>query len=314
MFPHIAVSKELDGSYANDTLWRWAMCWEGWGRWGNWHSLQLMSTLCRKIRSIWCYKPKYEPPSPPPAQTMWELICLGQGGPRLADPEGEIITPEVETPSGLLQERRQQKGVVDQEALLARHLEVPYWPLVHRPADQEATFQTFYPLTAASWWVHKGQMPSSQPVWRNEGIFEAIVLPPLADSLWFDPQVNHRELLRRSSFFRSPEVYFDSHLLSEGSCRRSSLKFQGQVINGRKTMFFCKCCTYMKQLKTEFITNATVAHGVNKQLSVQHSRTRWTSKSSVCLQPVQPLKWGQTALSCLAAVCLMLAWLPLFLT
>lgn len=56
--PHIAVSKELDGSYANDTLWRWAMCWEGWGRWGNWHSLQLMSTLCRKIRSIWCYKPK----------------------------------------------------------------------------------------------------------------------------------------------------------------------------------------------------------------------------------------------------------------
>lgn len=45
-----------------------------------------MSTLCRKIRSIWCYKPKYEPLLPP--QTMWELICLGQGGPRLAWPGG----------------------------------------------------------------------------------------------------------------------------------------------------------------------------------------------------------------------------------
>lgn len=60
----------------------------------------------------------------PSPQTMWELICLGQGGPRPADLEGEIITPEVETPSGLLQERRQQRWEVDQKALLARHLEV----------------------------------------------------------------------------------------------------------------------------------------------------------------------------------------------
>lgn len=169
----------------NVVLWRWAMRWEGWERLGNWHSEQLMSTLCRKIRSIWCYKPKYEPLLPP--QTMWELICLGQGGPRLADPEDEIITPEVETPSGLLQERRQQRWEVDQEALLTRHLEVQSWPLVQQSADQGATFQTFYPPTEASWGVHKGQMSSSQPVWRNEGIFEAIVPPPLADSLWFEP-------------------------------------------------------------------------------------------------------------------------------
>lgn len=150
--PHVAVSKELEGSYAKDVLWRWAKSWEGWERWGNWHSLQLMSTLCHKICSIWCYKPKYNPP------IMWELICLGQGGPWLADPEGEIITPEVETASGLLQERRQQRWEVDQEALLVRYLEVRSWPLVHRPADQEARFQTFYPLTAASWWVHKGEI------------------------------------------------------------------------------------------------------------------------------------------------------------
>lgn len=149
---HVSHTSLSQKSLRVHMLWRWAKSWEGWERWGNWHFLQLMSTLCHKICSIWCYKPKHNPP------IMWELICLGQGGPWLADPEGKITTPEVETASGLLQERRQQRWEVDQETLLVRYLEVRSRSLVHRPADQEARFQTFYPLTAASWWVHKGQI------------------------------------------------------------------------------------------------------------------------------------------------------------
>lgn len=287
------------------------MCWEGRERLGNWHSSQLISTLCRKICSIWCYKPKYETLPPPLPQTMRELICLGQGGPSDWLTRSQIITPEVETPSGLLQDRRQQRWKVDTGSL-ARQTLGGMILAIGPPACRTRGHIPDILLSDSGILVSSQR---TQPVWRNEGIFKALFSHHLQTHCglileWITrsycrvhPSLGHQKFI--SSLF---------HPLSERSCRRSSLKFQGQVINGRRTMAFCNCCTYMKQLTTEFITNATVARGVNKQMSVQHSRTQWTRKSSVCLQPVQPLKWGQTALSCLAAVCLMLAWLSLFLT
>lgn len=134
-------------------------------------------------------------------RTAWELICLGEGGPQLANPEVRIITPEVETP--LTRQRRE----VDQEASPARHLEAigppARWPRGHIP--------DILPSDSS---IYKGQMSSSQPVWRNEGIFEAIVSTCRLTAVW--TAVSHRELLPRSSFSRSPEVYLDFSSLSEG--------------------------------------------------------------------------------------------------
>lgn len=190
------------------------MHWEGWERWGNWHSLQLMSTLCRKIHWIWCYKAKYEPLPPDHVRTD----MFGPGWSPTGRPGGWNHNSWGRNSFRASPREKTVKVRGGPESLARQTL----GSTIH-----EATFQTFYPLTAASWAVHKGLMSSSQPVWQNEGIFETIVLPPLADSLWFDPQVNHHELLRRSSFFRSPEVYFESHLWSEESYRHSSLKFKG---------------------------------------------------------------------------------------
>lgn len=217
---------------ANSMLWKWAMRWEGWERLGNWHSLQLMSTLCRKIRSIWCYKPKYE--HPPSSQTMWELICLGQGGPPTGWPGGQnhnswgknsfraslplpllnlTLTPKTaELRDGPVGLARQTLG-----GIILAIGPAASWPRGHipdiPPSDGSilvSSQRTDVLLTTcvAEWgdlWSHCSSST--------------------ADSLWFDPQVNHHELLPCSPFFRSPEVYFDSHLLSEGSCRRSNPKF-----------------------------------------------------------------------------------------
>lgn len=127
-------------------------------------------------------------------RTMWELICLDEGGPQLADLEVEIITPEVGIPLARSKENptkvRAWSGCLccqTLEAILAR------W-LVHGPADHKGAFQTFYPPTVTSWWVYGGQMSSSQPVWQkeggcqrlNRGSFDIIVLFPLPDLLWFE--------------------------------------------------------------------------------------------------------------------------------
>lgn len=150
-------------------------------------------------------------------------------------------------------------------------------------------------------------MSSLQPVWRNEGIFEAIVCTCRLTVVW--SAVNHHELLPRSSFSRSPEVYLDFSSSSEGeiilgTVGAAAWSFKARSSLGEKNTTLCKHWPSIKPLKLEFITNATVAHRVNKQLSLRHNGTRWTDKLSVCLQPVQPIKWGQTGTFLLGS------WMP----
>lgn len=142
------------------------MHWAGWERLVNWQTFLAadvnvlsQNTLNMMLRTkIWT------------PWTMWELICLDEGGPQLDDLEVKIITPEVEIPQAWSKESpRKVRGgpgflcCQTLEAILAK------W-LAHGPTDHKGTFQTFYPPTVTSWWVYRGQMSSSQPVWQKGGV------------------------------------------------------------------------------------------------------------------------------------------------
>ena len=96
---HSSTSQNTNLSYTNDTLEWWAKHREGWERLVNWQTFLLADVnvisqnmlnmmLQTKIWTCW---------------TMWELICLDEGGPQLADLEVRIITPWGRNSSGLVQ-------------------------------------------------------------------------------------------------------------------------------------------------------------------------------------------------------------------
>lgn len=140
----------------------------GWERLVNWQTFlwgdvealsqnMLLAMLRTKIWTLW---------------TIWELICLYDGGPQLADPEVRIKTSEVEIPQAWFKENvtkvRGEPGCLccyTSEAILAK------W-LVPGPADHKGAFQTFCPQTVKSWCVYRGQMASLQSVWQ-EGVSES---------------------------------------------------------------------------------------------------------------------------------------------
>lgn len=110
---HMSPSQNTNLSYANDTLQWWAMHWTGWERLVSWQtfleadvnvlSQNMLNMMLRtKIWTPW---------------TKWELICLDEGGPQLADLEVKIITPEVEIPQVWSKKKRWE---VDQDAFVAR--------------------------------------------------------------------------------------------------------------------------------------------------------------------------------------------------
>ena len=115
--------------------------------------------------------------------------------------------------SGLVQKEKVRGGpgglcCQTLEAMLAK------W-LVHEPTDHKGTFQTFYPPTVTSWWVYRGQMSSSQPVWQKGGcqkpIFWYHCSFPLPDPLWFELWwITLYESLWSSSIWKLPDVYLDS--------------------------------------------------------------------------------------------------------
>lgn len=188
------------------------MCWAGWERLVNWQtflaadvnalSQNMLNMMLRtKILTPW---------------TMWELICLDEGGPQLADPEVKIITPEVEIPQSWSKKNptkvRGGAGCLccqTLEAILAK------W-LVHGPTDHKGTFQAFYRQTVTSGWVYGGQMSFSKPMRQKgvsetkRGIFWYHCSFPLPDWLWFELWwITLYESLWSSSIWKLPEVYLD---------------------------------------------------------------------------------------------------------
>lgn len=232
-------------------------------------------------------------------QATWELICLGQGGPQRANPEVRIITPEVESPLRLLQENTAKARGGSRN--LAGQTRGGVWSsasLAMGPHSRHSTLwqghlqrtDVLLATCVAEWgdlWSHCLHLQTHCGLICSESpwVTAAFVLLQVTKSLF-----------RLLIFKRGRD-----NIRYRG---RSGPKFQGQVITGRKTTTLCKHWPSIKPLKLEFITNATVAHRVNKQLSVWHNRTRWTDKLSVCLQPVQPIKWGYTGTFLLGS------WMP----
>lgn len=139
------------------------MHWAGWERLVNWQTFLAadVNVLSQNMLNMMLQTKIWTP------WTMWELICLDEGGPQLADLQVKIITPKVEIPQAWSKEIptkvRGGTGCLccqTLEAILAK------W-LVHGPTDHKGTFQTFYPPTVTSWRVYGGQMSSSQPVWQK---------------------------------------------------------------------------------------------------------------------------------------------------
>lgn len=231
-------------------------------------------------------------------QATWELICLGQGGPQLANPEVRIITPEVETPLRLLQENTAKARGGSRS--LAGQTRGGVWSsgsLTMGPHSRHSTLwqghlqrtDVLLATCVAEWgdlWSHCLHLQTHCGLICRESWVTAVFILL---------QVT-RSLFRLLIFKRGRD-----NIRYRG---RSGLKFQGQVITGRKNTTLCKHWPSIKPLELEFITNATVAHRVNKQLSVRHNGTRWTDKLSVYLQPVQPIKWGQTGTFLLGS------WMP----